>query len=193
MFICSWLQLTTTGCFCYLCSCRGFVHLDVATFQWGLPEGTDPDPFLTFLVIIKAACLFLDKHTVQDKDKWVIASPTTLSLLRTLDHEAHGSERWPQLVTASTWIKQHQVVFCVCKLEPLFCIPGKLIPTGIASVFVREKWRVCKHKQVKVHSEHPSHVLWTAVTSYDWFHVAIAWHLKLTTKIPLLVPDCFWG
>lgn len=162
MFICSWRQLSTLccnldTCFCCLSGCRGFIRLNAATFQWGRPERTDPDLFLTFLVIIKAACLFSYKHTVQDKEKWVIVSPTTLSLLRTCDHEAHGSERWPlELVIALTW---RTTSGCVCKLEQLFCIPGNLIPTGVASVFVRGKWGVCKHNQVKVHSEHPSHVL----------------------------------
>lgn len=35
----------------------------------GLLEGSDPEPLLTFLVIMKAALLFSYKHGVKDKDK----------------------------------------------------------------------------------------------------------------------------
>lgn len=61
----TWWNLDT--CFCCLSGCSGLIRLDVAMFQWGLPEGTDPDPFLAFLVIIKAARLFSYKHTIRER------------------------------------------------------------------------------------------------------------------------------
>lgn len=86
--------MNVSAAFLIKTGCRGFVQLDVrGGGRGGLLEGTDPEPLLTFLVIMKAALLFSYKHGVKDKDKWVFVEPTSLCLPRKLDHETHGSER----------------------------------------------------------------------------------------------------